>query len=66
MYTLCRFFVFEGCYTTEQLAAMSQDELRGIDEKIRVVVSVGALSARGARGTVSHRRGCSRAVRVGA
>ncbi len=36
MYTLCRFFVFEGCYTAEQLAAMSADEARRIDEKIRV------------------------------
>lgn len=36
MYTLCRFFVFEGCYTAEQLAAMSQDEVRRIEEKIRV------------------------------
>jgi SAM-dependent methyltransferase len=36
MYTLCRFFVFEGSYTAEQLAAMSQDEVRKIEEKIRV------------------------------
>jgi SAM-dependent methyltransferase len=36
MYTLCRFFVFEGCYTAEQLAAMSADELRRIEEMIRV------------------------------
>jgi SAM-dependent methyltransferase len=36
MYTLCRFFVFEASYTAEQVAAMSQDEARGIDERIRV------------------------------
>jgi hypothetical protein len=36
MYTLCRFFVFEGCYTAEQLAAMSADEARKIDDKIRL------------------------------
>jgi cyclopropane fatty-acyl-phospholipid synthase-like methyltransferase len=36
MYTLCRFFVFEGCYTAEQLAAMSADEARTIDDKIRL------------------------------
>lgn len=35
MYTLCRFFVFEGSYTAEQLAAMSQDEVHEINEKIR-------------------------------
>nr|QKW93946.1 ubiquinone biosynthesis O-methyltransferase [Vitiosangium cumulatum] len=35
MYTLCRFFVLEGCYTAEQLAAMSGDEVRRLDEKIR-------------------------------
>lgn len=36
MFTLCRFFVFEGCYTSEQLAAMSEGELRAIEAKIRV------------------------------
>ncbi|MFP2931921.1 class I SAM-dependent methyltransferase [Pyxidicoccus sp. 3LG] len=36
MYTLCRFFVLEGCFTAEQVAAMSQETLRGIDEKIRL------------------------------
>lgn len=36
MHTLCRFFVLEGCYTAEQLAALSQDEVRTLDEKIRV------------------------------
>jgi predicted SAM-dependent methyltransferase len=35
MNTLCRFFVLEGCYTAEQLAALSQDEVRALDEKIR-------------------------------
>ena len=35
MVTLCRFFVFEGCYTAEQLAAMSEDEVRVMEEKIR-------------------------------
>lgn len=35
MYTLCRFFVFEGSYTAEQVAAMSEDEAHAIDEKIR-------------------------------
>lgn len=35
MHTLCRFFVLEGCYTSEQLAALSQDEARALDEKIR-------------------------------
>ncbi|MCY1022463.1 class I SAM-dependent methyltransferase [Pyxidicoccus sp. MSG2] len=36
MYTLCRFFVLEGCFTAAQLAALSEDEVRGLDEKIRV------------------------------
>lgn len=36
MYTLCRFFVLEGCFTAEQLAAMSEDEVRRLDEKIRM------------------------------
>ncbi|MFP2903650.1 class I SAM-dependent methyltransferase [Pyxidicoccus sp. 3LFB2] len=36
MYTLCRFFVLEGCFTAAQVAAMSEDHLRAIDEKIRV------------------------------
>ncbi|WP_240359691.1 class I SAM-dependent methyltransferase [Pyxidicoccus trucidator] len=35
MYTLCRFFVLEGCYTAAQLAAMSEDEVRELDEKLR-------------------------------
>ena len=36
MYTLCRFFVFEGCFTAAQLAAMSEHEARELDAKIRV------------------------------
>jgi cyclopropane fatty-acyl-phospholipid synthase-like methyltransferase len=36
MFTLCRFFVYEGCYTAGQLAAMSADELRRVDDTIRV------------------------------
>ena len=36
MYTLCRFFVLEGCYTAEQLAALSEAEARTLDEKLRV------------------------------
>ena len=36
MYTLCRFFVLEGCFTAAQLAAMSEDEVRRQDEKIRI------------------------------
>ena len=36
MHTLCRFFVLEGCYTADQLAALSEDEVRALDEKIRV------------------------------
>lgn len=36
MYTLCRFFVLEGCYTAEQLAALGPDEVRALDEKTRV------------------------------
>jgi hypothetical protein len=32
MHTLCRFFVLEGCYTAEQLAALSEDEVRALDE----------------------------------
>ncbi|QSQ25506.1 class I SAM-dependent methyltransferase [Pyxidicoccus parkwayensis] len=35
MFTLCRFFVLEGCYTADQLAAMSEDEVRTLDAKIR-------------------------------
>ncbi len=35
MYTLCRFFVYEGCFTAQQVAAMSEDTLRKMDEKIR-------------------------------
>ena len=36
MNTLCRFFVYEDCYTAEQLAAMTGEELRALDDKIRV------------------------------
>lgn len=36
MYTLCRFFVLEDCYTSEQLAALSEAETRELDEKIRM------------------------------
>jgi hypothetical protein len=36
MYTLCRFFVLEGCFTAEQLAALSEDEVRALDARIRV------------------------------
>lgn len=36
MYTLCRFFVLEDCFTTEQLAALSKDEVRGLDDRIRM------------------------------
>ncbi|WNG14582.1 class I SAM-dependent methyltransferase [Cystobacter fuscus] len=35
MYTLCRFFVFEDCYTAGQLAALSEDEARALDARIR-------------------------------
>jgi SAM-dependent methyltransferase len=35
MYTLCRFLVLEECYTREQLAALSGDEVARLDEKIR-------------------------------
>jgi 2-polyprenyl-3-methyl-5-hydroxy-6-metoxy-1,4-benzoquinol methylase len=35
MYTLCRFFVFEDCYTAEQLAALSEGEARLLDARIR-------------------------------
>lgn len=35
MYTLCRFFVFEDCYTAPQLAALSDDEARALDARIR-------------------------------
>jgi hypothetical protein len=34
MYTLCCFFVLEDCYTRQQLAAMSADEVARLDEKI--------------------------------
>ncbi|HZI12718.1 MAG TPA: class I SAM-dependent methyltransferase [Myxococcus sp.] len=34
MYTLCCFFVLEDCYTREQLAAMSGDEVARLDELI--------------------------------
>ncbi|MCP3098801.1 class I SAM-dependent methyltransferase [Myxococcus sp. K15C18031901] len=36
MYTLCRFFVLEGCFTAEQLALLSPDETRQLDEKLRL------------------------------
>ncbi len=36
MYTLCRFFVLEDCYTAEKLAALSEDEVRKLDEKLRL------------------------------
>jgi SAM-dependent methyltransferase len=36
MYTLCRFFVLEDCYTAEQLAVLSEDEARALDDKIRM------------------------------
>ncbi|PTL85711.1 bifunctional 2-polyprenyl-6-hydroxyphenol methylase/3-demethylubiquinol 3-O-methyltransferase UbiG [Vitiosangium sp. GDMCC 1.1324] len=35
MYTLCRFLVLEDCYTHEQLAALSEDEARQLDDKLR-------------------------------
>jgi SAM-dependent methyltransferase len=34
MYTLCCFFVLEDCFTREQLVAMSEDQLREVEEKI--------------------------------
>jgi SAM-dependent methyltransferase len=36
MYTLCRFFVLEDCYTAEQIAALTEDEARKLDDKIRL------------------------------
>lgn len=36
MYTLCRFFVLEDCCTAEQLAALSDEETRQLDAKIRL------------------------------
>ncbi|WP_342380394.1 class I SAM-dependent methyltransferase [Myxococcus stipitatus] len=36
MYTLCRFFVLEGCFTAEQLAAMDADAARELDRKLRL------------------------------
>ncbi|MDY7227842.1 class I SAM-dependent methyltransferase [Hyalangium rubrum] len=36
MYTLCRFFVLEDCYTPAQLSALSPDEVRRLDDKIRM------------------------------
>jgi len=36
MYTLCRFFVLEGCFTAEQLAALSGEEARALDDRIRL------------------------------
>lgn len=35
MVTLCRFFVLEDCLTREQLDALSEDEARALDAKIR-------------------------------
>jgi SAM-dependent methyltransferase len=35
MYTLCRFLVLETCYTAEQIAALTEDEARELEEKIR-------------------------------
>ncbi|NOK15878.1 class I SAM-dependent methyltransferase [Corallococcus carmarthensis] len=35
MYTLCRFLVLEGCFTSEQLAALNPDEWRRLDARIR-------------------------------
>jgi SAM-dependent methyltransferase len=36
MYTLCRFFVLEDCFTAAQIAALSKDEVRGLEDKIRM------------------------------
>ncbi|WP_375771143.1 class I SAM-dependent methyltransferase [Archangium gephyra] len=36
MYTLCRFFVLEDCFTAEKLKALSQDEVRRLDDEIRL------------------------------
>ncbi|MDY7232150.1 class I SAM-dependent methyltransferase [Hyalangium rubrum] len=36
MYTLCRFFVLEGCFTAEQLAALSKDAVRELEDKVRM------------------------------
>ena len=36
MYTLCRFFVLEDCSTPAQLAALSEEEARQLDAKIRL------------------------------
>ncbi|RYZ17375.1 MAG: class I SAM-dependent methyltransferase [Myxococcaceae bacterium] len=35
MYTLCRFLVLEGCFTAEQLAALTEDQARELDARIR-------------------------------
>jgi SAM-dependent methyltransferase len=35
MYTLCRFIVLENCFTEEQLVAMTGDEARQLEEKLR-------------------------------
>ncbi|WP_141327098.1 bifunctional 2-polyprenyl-6-hydroxyphenol methylase/3-demethylubiquinol 3-O-methyltransferase UbiG [Myxococcus sp. AB025B] len=35
MFTLCRFFVLEGCFTAEQLAAMGPEASREMDRKLR-------------------------------
>jgi SAM-dependent methyltransferase len=36
MYTLCRFFVLEDCYSTEQIAALTEAEANELDRKIRM------------------------------
>lgn len=36
MYALCRFFVLEDCFTAAQLGALSQDEARELEDKIRL------------------------------
>jgi 2-polyprenyl-3-methyl-5-hydroxy-6-metoxy-1,4-benzoquinol methylase len=36
MYTLCRFLVLENCYSAEELAAVSEDEVRQLDDRIRM------------------------------
>ncbi|MET0403513.1 MAG: class I SAM-dependent methyltransferase [Cystobacter sp.] len=35
MYTLCRFFVFEDCLTPERVAALSEEEARALEARIR-------------------------------
>jgi SAM-dependent methyltransferase len=36
MYSLCRFFVLEDCYTAERLAALTADEARQLEDKMRL------------------------------